>query len=204
MFSNSSDLQDEFAYRVIIGNHIHGGGKQEDYKGTFLDVGCGHGFHHNNTLIMEQLGWTGYLIDNNQDLINHNKTIRKAKSICMDVTNPNWDMIKETNIDYLSFDVDDATVIAVEKFPWEKIRFKVITIEHDAYRVGNMARDVIRETMKKHGYFCVAYDVMAAGCHKGTSQPFEDWYIDPNLPAVSYLKYFSVGKRAIDIMCVPR
>jgi len=193
MFSNSSDFQDEFAFRVI-----------NSKVGTFLDVGCGHGFHHNNTLCMEQAGWTGYLVDNDAQLVELNRSIRTGVSVCMDVTKPDWSFIKETSIDYLSFDVDNATISAVKQFPWDKIRFKVITIEHDAYRVGSEARDLIREVLKKHNYFCVAYDVLASGCHKGVVQPFEDWYVDINLPATSYLKYFSIGKRAVDILFVPR
>lgn len=197
--TRSSNLQDEFAFRVIMTAHVL---KNEnlDYKGTFLDIGCGHGLHHNNSLSLEHLGWTGVMVDIDKKLVEHNKTIRTSPCHAVDVTVPGWtDVILDKKVyDYISFDVDDSTVKAVKAFPWDKIKFKVCTIEHDAYRVGDEARDLIRKTMKDNGYFCIAYDVQ---CSDG---PFEDWYVDPALPAVAYMKYFSVAKRAIDVLFVQK
>ena len=197
--TKSADLQDEFAYRVIMMSHYLQHGNLE-YKGTFLDVGAGHGFCHNNTIAMERLGWTGTLVEYNLELVQLNKKIRTQPCFSFDVRQKGWtNILDKKSYDYISFDVDDSTLEAVKVFPWDKIKFKVMTIEHDAYRVGTEARDYIRKIMKEQGYFCVAYDVLC--CDGG---PFEDWFVSPDLPALAFMKYFSVGKRAIEVMFVPK
>jgi SAM-dependent methyltransferase len=188
--TTSSDLQDEFARR-LIGD-----------SGSFLDIGCGHGRHGSNTYILEKLGWTGLMIDNDDELVKLNRTFRRETCVSADVTKCHWDtLLYRKNFDYLSFDVDDATTLAVQHFPWDTCRFRVITIEHDAYRVGGNVRQLVRQTLNKAGYFLLAADVMTSFA----GQPFEDWWVDPKTMAPeSYLKYFSVGKLAKDILYVPR
>ena len=196
--TKSADLQDEFAYRVIMTAHLLKNGNI-DYKGTFLDVGAGHGHHHNNTIALERLGWTGELIEYNSELVALNNKIRSSPCYCLDARTDFSSVLKRQEYDYISFDVDDSTLEAVKAFPWDKIKFKVMTIEHDAYRVGDKPRELIRKKMKEQGYFCLAYDVLC--CDGGA---FEDWYVSPDLPALAYLKYFSVGKRAIEVLFVPK
>ena len=188
--TTSSDLQDEFARR-LIGD-----------SGTFLDIGCGHGRHGSNTFILERLGWTGLMVDKDNDLINLNRTFRRAGCVAADVTKCNWDTIlNRREYDYLSFDVDDATTQAVTHFPWDTCRFRVITIEHDAYRVGSHVCHFIRDILTRAGYLLIAKDVLTSFSGK----PFEDWWVDPKtLSPESYYKYFSVRKMAKDILYVAR
>lgn len=193
--SFSADLQDEFVAR-ILGN-----------KGTFLDVGCGHGFDGNNTLALEKLGWDGAMVDFNKENYEWNKVNRKAKSFCEDVTTCDWNSIvgkKPDDVvtyDYISFDVDDATVPAVQHFPWSTVRFRLMTIEHDAYRVGGATRQIIRDIMAKHGYMLLAADV----CADFNYEPYEDWFVDPKTVDVNvYAPYISSSVRAAEVIYSPR
>jgi hypothetical protein len=187
--TTSSDLQDNFALAILPG------------KNTFLDIGCGHGRHGSNTFVLEKLGWTGLLVDIDRDLIELNKSFRTSPCIAADVTTCDWSKILDKDVyDYLSFDVDDATIAAVKNFPWEKVRFRVATIEHDSYRVGGAARDYIRAVMKTHGYICVSRDVLTSF----SGEPFEDWWIDPNTCPGDALRFYSRNKMARQVLYVPR
>jgi len=83
-------------------------------------------------------------------------------------------------IDYISFDVDEATMPAVAHFPWDRIRFATMTIEHDQYRFGTATRDHIREVLTNHGYSLICADVVMPNSPTETYGPFEDWYADLN------------------------
>jgi hypothetical protein len=77
-------------------------------------------------------------------------------------------------VDYISFDVDDATRAAFDNFPFDTFRCKTLTIEHDAYRVGNNLRDYIRYKLISYGYVLVFGNVVYTG-----HGAFEDWFVDP-------------------------
>ena len=194
--TNSADLQDEFAARLL--------GK----SGRFLDVGCGNGgVMGNNTLMLERLGWTGIMVDIDAEAYRWNMGNRKAKAICADVTTCDWSSVlgkkpeEMVLYDYISFDVDEATVAAVKHFPWSSVRFRLITIEHDAYRFGDSARTLIRDTMSKHGYILLAGNV----CADFLYQPYEDWFIDPlTVSPLTFLPYVSNGLRAAEVIYTPR
>lgn len=188
--TTSSDLQDVFAQTFL------------PTPSTFLDIGCGHGRHGSNSFILEQLGWTGILVDHDRDLIELNKTFRRQPCIRADVTTCDWKTILDKDVyDYISFDVDGATIDAVKNFPWESVRFKIMTIEHDLYARGPEARSLIRQTMNENGYTMIAHDV----CTNCTGEPFEDWFVDPNHFSPDMIaKYFSMGKRAIDVLYNPK
>jgi SAM-dependent methyltransferase len=193
--SYSADLQDEFVAR-ILGD-----------EGRFLDVGCGHGFDGNNTLTLEKIGWNGEMIDFNNDDCEWNKIHRSATVFCEDVTICDWNVIvgkkpdEVIRYDYISFDVDDATIPAVEHFPWSTIRFRLMTIEHDAYRVGGDTRQIIRDIMEKHGYMLLAADI----CADFNYEPYEDWFVDPKtVDSALYMPYLSKNLRAAEVVYSPR
>ena len=90
------------------------------------------------------------------------------KEICNNIANDNV-------IDYLSLDIDEHYVDVLNLIPLDKYTFKVITIEHDKYRFGDVYCDGEREILLSHGYFLVVTDVL----HDGNS--FEDWWVHPSL-----------------------
>ena len=197
----SSDLQDEFILRLFTKTN-------PNFKGTYLDIGCGNGFEGNNTFLLEQAGWSGYLVDLDKEAYEWNIKHRPgSKSFCTDVTTCEWNTLlgkteNETRIfDYISFDVDEATMGAVNNFPWDTVRFRAITIEHDTYRFGPRAREYIRQIMSDKGYLLVCADV-CAGFNGG---PFEDWFVDPKeLDETIYQPYTSMWARAIDVLYEPK
>lgn len=82
-------------------------------------------------------------------------------------------------IDYLSVDIDENTVAALNKLPLEDYRFSVITIEHDAYRFNDSLRLEERRILSSYGYTLLCSDVLVPlGCGMGSNLPFEDWWVD--------------------------
>jgi len=183
--SASQAGQDKFAYTVLSGKR----------NGTYLDIGCGvatevftgHNGGNNTVNLFRELDWKGYGFDidiNNVRSWNDSRCTKDPignKCFWEDVTKVDWNLFISQNellqdtIDYISFDVDDATVEAVKNFPWDKIRFRAMTIEHDAYRVGSQTKEFIKETLFKHGYDLVCEDV---NVDIGKLVAFEDWWVD--------------------------
>src|SRR5208337_1406015 len=110
-----------------------------EYKGTFVDVGCWMPDKINNTIMLEEHGWSGISLDI-VDMSNEWK-IRKTPFICANALTCNYKKIFNEQqipnvIDYLSLDVEgngDRYNVLVKIFESES-DFKIITIEHDAYR----------------------------------------------------------------------
>lgn len=151
--------------------------------GTYLDIGSYRPTYHNNSYCLEMEGWTGLSIDY-QDFTNEFKQKRKNPFLRADITTIDWDAVIAKNpfmqntIDYISFDVDEATMSAVTHFPWDKIRFATMTIEHDQYRFGTKTRDHIRGLMISHGYTLVCGDVVMPDGPNEAYGAFEDWWAD--------------------------
>lgn len=149
--------------------------------GTFLDYGCNHPFIHNNTAWLEAAGWTGICID----IEDFDYSVRKLSTFLQrdaSVRIPEVEQFCqkwEGFIDYLSVDVDDATLGAMKAIPFDKCRFGAITVEHDSYRVGNGIKDWVKGFLLSKGYE-VAVENVKAPITPGmpwSGQPFEDWFI---------------------------
>lgn len=180
MKSLSQAGQDLFVYNIL----------ERKNNGTYLDIGCGSCteiFAGNNggsnSLLLSILGWKGIGFDIQQQYKNTWNSVKDDKIYIEDFTCINWEKIINENkmlqntIDYLSFDVDDLTIPSVKNFPFDKIRFRVITIEHDSYRVGDITKNTIREILKNVGYTLLCSDVMVKidGCDPWI---YEDWWVD--------------------------
>jgi hypothetical protein len=154
-------------------------------KGYYLDIGCSDGVDNNNTLLLEQEEWTGILLDNNQNHIDraiYNRPNSKAE--CIDVTQ--FGVIKNILskynapklIDYISLDVDDASLDCLINLPLDEYRFKFMTFEHDIYagRPDCFARKKYAPIiLAKYGYIPISEDVLYI-----EGKPYEDWFVDPN------------------------
>jgi SAM-dependent methyltransferase len=146
---------------------------------TFLDVGCGAPITINNTYALEQIGWRGLLVDNSQEAIDA-CGIRASPAIRADATSLDWNAALRKyvpswglyGIDYLSLDIDEATFAAVDALMDEGACFRVITVEHDAYRHGDLLRAPIRNRFSKHDYILIAADVCS-----DDGLPYEDWWV---------------------------
>jgi hypothetical protein len=164
--SYSQAGQDRFAYLLS--------GQKRD--GTFLEVGAYDGYAVSNTLGLEEIGWTGFLLD-----IQCFPSIarRKAKFCCCDAAAADWsallaDWFPSRYVDYLSLDVDEATTTVLAKILKSETVFGIITIEHDKYRLGPAGQTIQRDLFLASGYDLVCSDVIV------DSPPFhgefEDWY----------------------------
>ena len=176
--SHSKAGQDIFAHRLVPG------------IGTFLDIGSNHPTVINNTFALEQIGWSGLLLDNDQ-YCREISVMRKSPFIFGDVTKTNWDaLLREHDldghpIDYISLDVDSATLATLENFLKYSVPFRCATIEHDSYRFGPGPRDEMRRLLDESGYRLLCKDVHDDGV------PFEDWWVDwgtLNTPAAEKMR----------------
>lgn len=197
MFKPASQAgQDLFVYRIL----------KNKRDGTYLDVGAGNCIAEfrgdncgSNTLRLADMGWTGVGIDTEKNYVWGWQHIRRHKFITEDATTLDWDkLIAETpilqkTVDYLSFNLDDATTAGVKHFPFDKIKFRVITIEHDSYRVGDEVKKLIRDILPKFGYelLCSDVSVQITGYKPWI---YEDWWVDPNTVDMTLANKFRADK----------
>lgn len=145
-------------------------------NGTFLDIGCADPIEGNNTWLLERsYDWRGISLDRDERLsILWTRGGRRTPFICSDIhfldLNAFASLISP-QFDYLSLDVDEYQLEFVERFPWSKVRFNCMTVEHDSYRFGEVPRDKMRKILTDAGYTLAVKDVV---CCLGA---FEDWWI---------------------------
>ena len=154
--------------------------------GTFLDIGACEPKDLSNTWALEQVGWTGTLIEMGAEQCARLRAGRAARVVQADATKLDWTelfpsritgMAALSLIDYLSLDIDEGTLPCLQGMPLNRLRFKIITIEHDAYRLGNGPRDAMREILTRAGYHLERADVCSD--QGGPGNPFEDWWVLP-------------------------
>lgn len=186
MTFNSQGGQDRWVYAMTDGG-----------KGAFyLDIGCNHPIAINNTYVFEQLGWDGILVD-----VLPGCEVRKGKFFQCDASKPTPELLEAYRtmpnvVDFLSLDVDEATLGAFDTLPWSTHRFRLACIEHDAYVRGYETRDRLREQMEAMGYDLVCADVCVRfpdeSCAPG---PWEDWWCCPDLVKPKLVKRFKCSGR---------
>lgn len=176
MQSFSEQGQDGFAFE-----HVN---KQ---AGTFLDVGVYDPIKNNNTYGLEKIGWTGVLFDIDPQWENPCKTHRKSPFVLGSALDIDWACLcqnfgLDSHIDYLSLDIDDTdydpnskTIAALNHMIDAGLSFRAITVEHDAYRLGDQPRQGIRDLLKEHGYTLAVENV---SCRPpDPNWAFEDWFL---------------------------
>lgn len=172
MNSYSQASQDIFAIYI----------NQFKTNGYFVDLGCNEPFLGSNSATLEEMGWTGILVDYQQSLVDKCNSIRKNKAICADLVKTNiTDILIENNspeiIDFLSMDLDDeAALPCIKNFNFNKYKIKCMTFEHDEYLRGNSMKNASREFLEQNGLVPVCKDVTIFG-----GKSFEDWYVNPEL-----------------------
>ena len=152
---------------------------RDDAQHYFLDVGCWVPRRLNNTLLLEEKGWNGISID----ILDFKRewASRQTAFIMADALALDYEVLLNNNkfpsiIDYLNVDIEGEGLrfAALKKIFESSRKFKIITIEHDAYRdYYETERKPQRDFLNKAGYQLVCGDVCATG------NPFEDWWINP-------------------------
>jgi hypothetical protein len=161
--------QDIFALNILNDNAPH----------TFVDIGCWLPDQLNNTMLLEENDWVGISLDIT-DLKNE-WSIRKtpfiqANALTSDYGKLFTDFNLPKIIDYLNLDIEGngSRFEALKKVFEADVEFKIITIEHDAYRgYGLNERDPQRKFLLGKGYVLVCSNVCL------TNNPFEDWWVNP-------------------------
>lgn len=187
---NGQILQDAFVDGILNINF-----------GFFLDIGAGTGglrgnpinFYSNTYFLEAKRNWQGIAIDYDKNYIDFAKTQRNCHCICADLMQINInDILKNLKapsvIDYLSFDVDDATDKVFEELDFNEYKFKVITFEHNIFQASVNSNcpenhktkvkklyEYSRLKFKSLGYHLICSDVVLSDYG-----PLEDWYIHPD------------------------
>lgn len=84
-------------------------------------------------------------------------------------------------IDYLSLDVEGQEYTILSTFPFEKYKFRTITVEHNAPHIGTELQTKIRDILTKNGYEYVKGNDDVQGWGHG---PIDDFYIHPDAIAL--------------------
>ena len=97
-------------------------------------------------------------------------------------------------VDYLTHDLEGNgdRYKGLIRMPFDDYEYKVITIEHDAYRgYEHTEREPQRQFLQSKGYLLVAADVRS---NAGDMQ--EDWWIHPkHIPARLFNSFYSESKK---------
>jgi len=169
----SEASQDQFVYTILCDLL----GKMD--SGTYLEIGAGHPKITNNTYFFEKmLGWTGVSIDISTRFKSNWQTVRKNPLVIANALEVEYIKLLESFppvIDYLSLDIDRLYDVVLQKIPFDKHIFKVITIEHDAYRFGDVYREKERKILTALGYHMLCGNVCI------NKHAFEDWWVHPSI-----------------------
>lgn len=185
MTSHSQAGQDRFVFSMLEGKT----------NGFYLDIGCNDAKFHSNTYELEEIGWDGLLVD-----IVGGCESRKGTFVKCDATRPDERLIFQYSqmpdvVDYLSLDVDEALLPVLSMIPFWDHAFRVITLEHDVYVRGNEPRTYSRMHLIRMGYKLVCADVKVVPPGMTTQEPFEDWWIWPDLVSPELMaRYKSSGE----------
>ena len=174
--------QDLFAYLML----------ERKPNGYFVDFGCRDPFKTNNTWFLEQnLNWQGisvYIVDYSDLWQQRSCPFIQANALTVDTRK----MFEENNvpkiIDYLTHDLEGNgdRYRGLINIPFDDYEFKVITIEHDAYRGYHLTeREPQRRFLTSKGYELVASNVKS---HAGDVQ--EDWWVNPKFISREIYKSF--------------
>lgn len=153
----SKEGQDEAALHLI------------DRPGFYLDLGANHPTIASNSWRLRQAGWTGFSIDRKiPEETCENYIVGDVSKMDLGKL-----LIHVPPIDYISFDVDKATIPALANFPFEAHPFTFMTFEHDLYRDGGLfKKQHCIERLRQGNYRIVAENVMFG------EKPFEDWWVN--------------------------
>jgi hypothetical protein len=174
--SFSLDYQDLFVLLLL----------NNQKNGKFIDIGSSHPIENNNTYLLEKFNWSGVCIEYDNSYIEEYKK-RDCLFLNINAFNINYTkLFKYINfndcIDYLSLDIDENTTALLDKIPFDSVKFKIITIEHDEYRFGDVYKLAQRNFLNKHGYKLMFGNVYAEHGSEiyGKERSYEDWWVHPN------------------------
>jgi hypothetical protein len=187
----SQAYQDMFALSMLNGKE----------NGTFLEIGAYDAKFISNTYLLEkEFNWRGVSIDIEPSVKSSFANYsRNSNVIISDALTLDYEKIFEDNnfgkqIDFLQIDIEPQsnTLKCLKKLPLDKYRFSVIAFETDFYDTSVSREDSLknreesRKIISSFGYELVVGNV----CNVSTEDPFEDWWVDPNVVSREIIDLF--------------
>jgi tetratricopeptide (TPR) repeat protein len=154
-------------------------------NGTFLEIGGAGPKKGNNTYLLEKdFAWAGISVEFDKNFVDEYLAARPTVVYHANALELNYEEIikmhlKTDVVDYLQLDIEPTsnTFECLTKIPFDKIKFRVITYEHDYYAdMTRKFRDMSRAYLESKGYVLVANDLSPDGICT-----FEDWWVHPEL-----------------------
>jgi hypothetical protein len=164
----SKHFQDMFVLACLDGKE----------NGTYLEIGSGHPFTHNNTALLETVfGWKGISIEWSAHLAYHYAQTRKNIIINTNALDIDYEdlLVKhcmEQTIDFLQIDTDETSISVLRSMPFHRFKFNVVQFEHDAYRLDHRIRQEARQILIDNDYTLVTQNV----CFRPDVE-YEDWFV---------------------------
>jgi len=158
---NAEGLPSEVVFYSQLGQDKfvveHLNGKRD---GVWVDIGCNQSISLSNTYFLERnLGWRGISIDMLDWIPRDWQGVRNKDMLYAPCDALELNYEEEFNkqgfpevIDYLTIDIEEATTPAMKLIPWDKYKFRVITIEHNAYTDNGEQMNIQREFLSDKGY----------------------------------------------------
>lgn len=171
----SEAYQDMFVLSMLNGKR----------NGTYVEIGAGDPTYGNNTYLLEKdFEWTGVSFDISEEFVKGHREKRKNKCLLKDATTIDYEKFLralsfDATIDYLQIDVDPAEISlqVLMTIPFERLRFAVITFEHDHYAdPKSEVRQKARKYLEEYGYKLIGRNISP-----DDKRPYEDWFVHPDL-----------------------
>jgi hypothetical protein len=165
-------------------------------NGYFLEIGSNHPIDINNSYLLEtNYDWKGIMVEYESKFLSLYEQHRpNSIHVINDATKVDYKNVFEKNnmpltFDYLQIDLDannGSTLKTLQKLDneiFDTYKFATVTFEHDIYHT-NFANTRLesRNIFAKRGYICVFEDI-----NNGGINPFEDWYVHPDLVDMNYV-----------------
>ena len=207
-FKGSEELNENYsqAYQDMFVLSMLDGKK----NGSYLEIGASNGKMISNTYLLDNsFNWVGISIDISiESKYSFTEHGRNSNLIINDALTLDYEKLLLDNnmskqIDYLQLDIEPYynTLQCLKLIPFDKYRFSVITYETDLYdsAMGKSNslrnRDESRAIILSHGYELLVGNI----CNTSINDPFEDWYIDPNVIDKDIIKQYTKSSEFNDI-----
>lgn len=189
-FENSQNVEQNYseAYQDMFVLYLLNGKK----NGSYLEIGAGDAHYGNNSYLLEKdFGWKGVSFDIDEGFVNKFLSQRSNPCILKDARFVDYEKYIAglgfgNTVDYLQVDCDPPEVSfqVLLSIPFDKIKFGVITFEHDQYtdRSKNY-RERARDYLKAYGY-----ELVVSNVSPDDNRPYEDWYAHPDLVDIETIK----------------
>ena len=183
---------------------------QYKMNGFFLEIGANHPLNGNNTYILEsKYKFKGLMVEYCDEFEQLYKQYRPNSIYeIKDATKVEYlKILTENNfpfnMDYLQIDLDVDnrstidTLVYLNNTIFDKYKFATVTFEHDIYR-GDFfnTRELSRNIFKERGYILLFPDVRVYW--NNMYQPYEDWYVHPDLVNRNFIETFKTDKSLTD------